>query len=158
MVKILEKKSLKAVLLVGLLVGYLYEQNKVLGFNNNEINGYQELEKKLDKIPVPSFEVRENSWNERSKLLRERGEKEPEITEKYVFDELVVIGFEQQLLDRLVILTPKDNPTFVIYAKVGQTFWNSQIIKITDSCVEIEEQIFYCSPCKKIYIRTLCSD
>lgn len=93
----------------------------------------------VEALPWPSFEEREAAWKERRQKARESNQPEPAISEKYLIDELAIMGVFKKPEGQGIFLKPKTASTTMIFATVGQKFWNGSIRRIEKDQIEVEE-------------------
>lgn len=99
----------------------------------------------IEVVPPPNFEDRDALWKEKRERNRNQGQPEPLSSEKYLVDEVKILGIYKKPDGQGVFLKPTATASTMIFATVGQEFWNGKITRIEKDKVEFE-------------IRTLFSD
>jgi len=94
--------------------------------------------KLVEALPPPSFEEREALWKQRREEARKNGRPEPAPSEKYLIEELSIMGIFKKPEGQGVFLKPKTTATTMIFATVGQKFWNGSIRRIDGNQIEVE--------------------
>ncbi len=105
-------------------------------------------------VTPPSFEEREAAW----KARRSRGSHptpEPKPIEKYLVDEVKVLGIYQKAEGQGVFLKPSITSSTTIFAMVGDKFWNGQIKSITKDKIEVEVTTVFINGKKKSEIQSI---
>ena len=97
--------------------------------------------KLVEAVPPPSFEEREALWKQRREEARKSGKPEPAPSEKYLIEELAIMGLYKKPEGQGVFLKPKTAATTMIFATVGQKFWNGSIRQIDSSKNVIEVEV-----------------
>lgn len=92
-------------------------------------------------LPWPSYEEREAQWKERRDLVRsgKSGGPEPAPSERYLLDEVQVMGIFKKPDGQGVFIKPKPTANTMIFAAVGQKFYNGKISRIEGNQIEFEE-------------------
>jgi hypothetical protein len=94
--------------------------------------------KAVEAVPPPSFEERDAIWKQRREEARRSGRPEPAPSEKYLIEEMSVLGIYKKPDGQGVFLKPKTASTTMIFATVGQKFWNGSIRRIEGNQIEVE--------------------
>jgi len=94
--------------------------------------------KLVEAVPPPSFEEREALWKQRREEARKNGKPEPAPSEKYLIEELAVMGLFKKPEGQGVFMKPKTTATTMIFATIGQKFWNGSIRRIEGNQIEVE--------------------
>lgn len=89
-------------------------------------------------VPPPSFEERDAAWKQKRQQAREGGRPEPQASEKYLVDEVKILGIYRKPDGQGVFLKPSATASTMIFAGVGQEFWNGKITRIEKDKVEFE--------------------
>jgi Tfp pilus assembly protein PilP len=97
----------------------------------------------IEVVPPPSFEDRDISWKEKRQRLRDLNQPEPGPSEKYLIDELKILGIYKKPDGQGVFLKPTATASTMIFAGVGQEFWNGKITRIEKDKVEFEVRTLY---------------
>lgn len=93
----------------------------------------------ISVIAPPSFEERDMAWREaRNNTRIHSSQPEPFVLEKYLVNEVKVLGLYQKPEGQGVFLKPTVTAGTTIFAMVGQKFWNGQIIRIDKDKIEVE--------------------
>lgn len=95
--------------------------------------------KPIEVVPWPSYEEREADWKNRREVAKRNGTPEPTSSERYLLDELQIMGLYKKAEGQGVFIKPKPTSSTMIYATVGQKFYNGSIVRIEGSSVEFEE-------------------
>jgi hypothetical protein len=95
----------------------------------------------VEALPPPSFEEREALWKQRREEARKSGRPEPAPSEKYLIEELSIMGIFKKPEGQGVFLKPKTTATTMIFATVGQKFWNGSIRRIDIENKQIEVEV-----------------
>lgn len=101
----------------------------------------QQKIKLVEAVPPPSFEEREALWKQRREEARKSGRPEPAASEKYLIEELSIMGIFKKPEGQGVFLKPKTTATTMIFATVGQKFWNGSIRRIDIDNKQIEVEV-----------------
>jgi hypothetical protein len=109
----------------------------------------EKLKKNQDKpkvpeitvLPWPTYEERALKWKERRDAVRSGRENgpEPAASEQYLIDEMEVMGVFKKPEGQGIFLKPKPSSSAMIFATVGQKFYNGTIRRIEGSQIEVEE-------------------
>jgi len=94
--------------------------------------------KLVEALPPPSFEEREALWKQKRDDARKNGRPEPSASEKYLIEELQIMGIFKKPEGQGVFMKPKTNATTMLFASVGQKFWNGSIRRIEGNQIEVE--------------------
>lgn len=111
-------------------------------FDESKIKKEAKEEKKIrpvEAVPWPSYEEREAIWKQRRDEARRSGQPEPSPSEKYLIDELAILGIYKKPEGQGLFLKPKTAANTMIFAAVGQKFWNGSIRRIDGTQVDVEE-------------------
>lgn len=105
-------------------------------------------EKKVEKVvievvPPPNFEDRDAAWKQKREINRSSGQPEPLISEKYLVDEVKILGIYRKPDSQGVFLKPTATASTMIFATVGQEFWNGKITRIEKDKIEFEIRTVY---------------
>lgn len=90
--------------------------------------------------PWPSYEERESEWFAKRKQARDGGTVEPALSERYLIEELKVMGIYKKSDGSGAIIKTLPSEKTVIFAKVGQRFYNGKITGIVGNQIEFEEE------------------
>jgi hypothetical protein len=94
----------------------------------------------ITALPFPSYEERESEWRKQRANAQKNGQPAPLPAERYLIDELQIIGIYQKPEGKGVFLKPKNVPGTTIFATVGQKFFNGSLRGIEDKIIEFELQ------------------
>lgn len=97
----------------------------------------------VEVIPPPNFEDRDALWKEKREKSRVNGQPEPGASEKYLIDELKILGIYKKPEAQGVFLKPTATASTMIFATVGQEFWNGKITRIEKDKIEFEVRTLY---------------
>jgi hypothetical protein len=89
-----------------------------------------------ESIPWPSFEERLAQWTARCDQARSAGLPVPSITEKFLIEEVYIVGRFDSPDGKGVFLKVKGKPTVALYARAGQRFWDGSVVRIDREQVE----------------------
>jgi hypothetical protein len=92
-------------------------------------------------LPLPSFEERDLAWRERRNQAVNRNIPSPSVSEKYLIDEVKILGLYQKSEGQGVFLRPTLAASTTNFAMAGQKFWNGEIKKINKDSIEVEQKI-----------------
>jgi hypothetical protein len=97
--------------------------------------------KAIEIVPPPSYEEREAEWQQRRKTARANSQPEPSPSERFLIDEVAVLGLFKKPEGQGVFLKPKPTQATMIFATVGQKFYNGSIrrIDVQNNQVEFEQ-------------------
>lgn len=101
-----------------------------------------------------SFKERKKILEQRYEECKKKGFPLPSSYEKYKINELELISFSKEQTVLIAVFKNKVDKV-VIYAKLGEIFWDGKVVGIQDNCVEIEE-VKDLNVRKKIFIKKLC--
>ena len=87
----------------------------------------------------PTYEEREFEWKKRREEARKKGLSDPAPSERYLIDELKVVGIIKKPEGSIAVLKPKPVAGTTIFAGAGQKFYNGSIRRIEDGKIEFEE-------------------
>jgi hypothetical protein len=109
----------------------------------------EKLKKEKDKptvdaitvVPWPSYEERALRWKEKRDAVRSGRDNgpEPAPSEQYLIEEMEVMGIFKKPEGQGIFLKPKPSSTTMIFATVGQKFFNGTISRIDGTQIELEE-------------------
>ncbi|MEW6729917.1 MAG: hypothetical protein AB1489_01145 [Acidobacteriota bacterium] len=85
---------------------------------------------KPTELPWPSYQEREYEWKKRRDIARQEGKIVPRTSERYLIGEVEVLGYYQKPAGPGVFLKPKTTTSTMIFASVGEKFYNGSIRKI----------------------------
>ncbi|MBI4853897.1 MAG: hypothetical protein HY819_19040 [Acidobacteria bacterium] len=97
----------------------------------------------VEVVPPPTFEDRDSAWKEKRERTRGSGQPEPASSEKYLIDEVKILGIYKKPDSQGVFLKPTTTASTMIFATVGQEFWNGKITRIEKDKVEFEVRTVY---------------
>lgn len=97
----------------------------------------------VEIVPPPGFEDRDASWKEKRERSRTTGQPEPAASEKYLIDEVKILGIYKKPDGQGVFLKPTATASTMIFATIGQEFWNGKITRIEKDKVEFEVRTLY---------------
>jgi hypothetical protein len=106
-------------------------------------------------IALPSFEERDALWKARRLEATKKMQPSPLATEKYLVDEVKVLGIYQKAEGQGVFLKPSITSSTTIFAMVGDKFWNGQIKSITKDKIEVEVITVFINGKKKSEIQSI---
>ena len=92
----------------------------------------------ITPIPPPSFEERDLAWKEKRMASIKNNMPSPSPSEKYLVDEVKILGLYQKPEGQGVFLRPTLASSTTIFAMVGQKFWNGEIKRIDKDKIEVE--------------------
>ncbi|MFY9227240.1 MAG: hypothetical protein WAQ98_31510 [Blastocatellia bacterium] len=104
-------------------------------------------------VAPPSFEERDAAWKVRRLEANKKMQPSPLAIEKYLVDEVKVLGIYQKVEGQGVFLKPSTSTT--IFAMVGDKFWNGQIKSITKDKIEVEVTTVFINGKKKSEIQSI---
>jgi hypothetical protein len=92
-------------------------------------------------VPWPSYEERALRWKEKRDAVRSGRDNgpEPAPSEQYLIEEMEVMGIFKKPEGQGIFLKPKPSSTTMIFATVGQKFYNGTISRIDGTQIELEE-------------------
>src|SRR5262245_6986168 len=92
-------------------------------------------------VPWPSYEERALRWKEKRDAVRSGRDNgpEPAPSEQYLIEEMEVMGIFKKPEGQGIFLKPKPSSTTMIFATVGQKFFNGTISRIDGTQIELEE-------------------
>lgn len=105
-------------------------------------------------VTLPSFEERDAAW----KMRLSKGSRsmpDPKLIEKYLVDEVKVLGIYKKAEGQGVFLKPTVTANTTIFAMVGDKFWNGQIKSITKDNIEVEVITTFINGKKKSAIQVI---
>ena len=96
----------------------------------------------LTVVPWPSYEEREAQWKQRRDEIRSGkvNGPEPAPSERYLVEEMQVMGLFKKPEGQGIFLKPKPTANTMIFATVGQKFYNGTIRRIDGTQIEVEEK------------------
>lgn len=97
----------------------------------------------VEIVNPPGFEDRDTSWKEKRERARTTGQPEPAVSEKYLIDEVKILGIYKKPDGQGVFLKPTATASTMIFATIGQEFWNGKITRIEKDKVEFEVRTLY---------------
>lgn len=97
----------------------------------------------IEVVPPPNFEDRDAAWKQKREINRSSGQPEPLVSEKYLVDELKILGIYRKPDAQGVFLKPTTTASTMIFATVGQEFWNGKITRIEKDKIEFEIKTLY---------------
>lgn len=92
----------------------------------------------IEEIKPPSFEDRDALWKQKREDARKGNRPEPTPSEKYLIDEVKILGTYKKPDGQGVFLKPTATASTVLFANVGQQFWNGKITRIERDKIEFE--------------------
>jgi Tfp pilus assembly protein PilP len=106
-------------------------------------------------LPWPSYQEREEQWKIARDEARKKGLPAPAAAERYLLDELTVVGIYKKPDGQGLFLKPNQNNSTMIFAAVGQKLYNGEIRQINGNKIECDEKIRIGTDKFKIESRTL---
>lgn len=106
-------------------------------------------------VAPPSFEERDAAWKVRRLEANKKMQTSPLAIEKYLVDEVKVLGIYQKVEGQGVFLKPSVTSSTTIFAMVGDKFWNGQIKSITKDKIEVEVTTVFINGKKKSEIQSI---
>jgi hypothetical protein len=97
----------------------------------------------VEEVKPPSFEDRDAAWKQKREQARKDNRPEPSPSEKYLVDEVKILGTYKKPDGQGVFLKPTATTSTVLFANVGQEFWNGKIVRIEKDKVEFEVRTKY---------------
>lgn len=97
----------------------------------------------VEVVPPPNFEDRDAAWKQKREINRASNQPEPLVSEKYLIDELKILGIYRKPDSQGVFLKPSATASTMIFATVGQEFWNGKITRIEKDKIEFEVRTVY---------------
>lgn len=97
----------------------------------------------VEVVPPPNFEDRDAAWKQKREINRASNQPEPLVSEKYLIDELKILGIYRKPDSQGVFLKPTATASTMIFATVGQEFWNGKITRIEKDKIEFEVRTVY---------------
>lgn len=88
----------------------------------------------------PIYEEREIEWKREREKAREANNIEPSSSERYLIDEVQIVGIYKKDTGAGLFIRPKVGFNRVLFVTRGQKFYNGSIIKIENNRVEFEEK------------------
>ncbi|MEW6731996.1 MAG: hypothetical protein AB1489_11780 [Acidobacteriota bacterium] len=104
-------------------------------------------------LPWPSYEEREVEWRKKRDDARREGKPEPAPSERYLIEEVQVVGIFKKPDGQGVFLKPKPTTNTMIFASVGQKFYNGSIRKI-----ESRQGVIECEEITRLSNKTIRND
>jgi hypothetical protein len=120
----------------------------------------EEVKPKVVAIPIevvapPEFEEREAAWKERRDEARRSGRPEPASTEKFLIEEMDIRGVYKKSDGQGVFMRPKVASKTVLFATIGQKFWDGEIKQIDGNQIVFEVVTKYNNNTSKSEPKTL---
>lgn len=89
-------------------------------------------------VPPPSLEERDAQWKKKREEARLQGQPEPSASEKYLIDELKIMGLYAKADGKGVFMKPSTSATTMLFATTGQKFWDGSISRIDKDKIEVD--------------------
>lgn len=109
----------------------------------------------VELVPWPSYEERELEWKRKREQARREGRPEPMPSERYLIEELQIMGLYKKSDGSGAFIKPKPSASAILYASVGNKFYNGSIQRIEGNQVIVEEISRYSNGKTKSETRTL---
>lgn len=97
----------------------------------------------IKPVAPPSFEERDAEWKRKREEARLHGQPEPSPSEKYLIDELKIMGLYSKADGKGVFMKPSTSATTMLFATTGQKFWNGSISRIDKDKIEVDVITLY---------------
>jgi hypothetical protein len=109
----------------------------------------------VEIVPPPEFEEREALWKERRDEARRNGRPEPTSSEKFLVEEMDIRGVYKKSDGQGVFMRPKVASKTVLFATIGQKFWDGEIKQIDGNQIVFEVVTKYNNNTSKSEPKTL---
>ncbi|MCS6884219.1 MAG: hypothetical protein RMM17_11765 [Acidobacteriota bacterium] len=109
----------------------------------------------IEVVPWPSYEERELEWKAKREEARRSGRPEPAPSERYLIEELQIMGLYKKSDGSGAFIKPKPSASAMLYASVGQKFYNGSIQRIEGNQIIVEEISRYSNGKIKTETKTL---